>query len=232
MELFYNSNIDKNTKKFILDNEDVKHILRVKRKKIGDIIEFTNGKGFGFECAIEKIEKKKIYFTIRNSVEKKNSNNLHIGICLLKSSTRFEFFLEKATEIGIKEITPILSKNTVKKNINLVRSKNKIISAMKQSLKYSMPKLNNLEFFESFCTNSTEESKFICTCRNIKKIPISKIIKLDGAVKFLIGPEGDFNNEEINHSIKNRFTPVSLGNSRLRGETAAIIVSSAFSTFK
>ena len=95
-----------------------------------------------------------------------------------------------------------------------------------------MPKLNNLEFFESFCTNSTEKSKFICTCRNIKKIPISKIIKLDGAVKFLIGPEGDFNNEEINYSIKNRFTPVSLGNSRLRAETAAIIVSSAFSTFK
>tara|TARA_A100000164_G_scaffold168707_1_gene149779 strand:- start:1075 stop:1773 length:699 start_codon:yes stop_codon:yes gene_type:complete len=232
MELFYNSNIDENTKKFILDNEDVKHILRVKRKKIGDIIEFTNGKGFGFECAIEKIEKKKIYFKTRNSLEKKNSNNLHIGICLLKSSTRFEFFLEKATEIGIKEITPIMSKNTVKKNINLVRSKNKIISAMKQSLKYSMPKLNNLEFFESFCNNSTEKSKFICTCHDIKKIPISKMLKIEGAVKVLIGPEGDFNNEEINHSIRNSFSPVSLGNSRLRAETAAIIVSSAFSTFK
>ena len=232
MELFYNSKIDHNTKKFILDNEDVKHIYRVKRKKIGDIIEFTNGKGFGFESAIEKIEKKKIYFTIKNVTEKKNSSNLHIGICLLKSSTRFEFFLEKATEIGIKEITPVISKNTVKKNINLVRSKNKIISAMKQSLKYSMPKLNNLEFFESFCNNSTQESKFICTCHNIKKIPISKMIKLEGAVKVLIGPEGDFNNEEINHSIKNSFSPVSLGNSRLRSETAAIIISSAFSTFK
>ncbi|OUW77825.1 MAG: hypothetical protein CBD72_00125 [Flavobacteriaceae bacterium TMED212] len=232
MELFYNSKIDQNTQKFILDNEDVKHILRVKRKKIGDILEFTNGKGFGFECAIEKIKKKKIYFTTKNIFEKKNSNNLHIGMCLLKSSTRFEFFLEKATEIGIKEITPIISKNTVKKNINMVRSKNKIISAMKQSLKYSMPKLNNLEFFESFCNNSSEVSKFICTCHNINKIPISKMIKLEGAVKVLIGPEGDFNNEEINHSIINSFSPVSLGNCRLRSETAAIIISSAFSTFK
>ncbi len=232
MELFYNSKINQNTQKFILDNEDVKHILRVKRKKIGDILEFTNGKGFGFECAIEKIKKKKIYFTTKNIFEKKNSNNLHIGMCLLKSSTRFEFFLEKATEIGIKEITPIISKNTVKKNINMVRSKNKIISAMKQSLKYSMPKLNNLEFFESFCNNSSEVSKFICTCHNINKIPISKMIKLEGAVKVLIGPEGDFNNEEINHSIINSFSPVSLGNCRLRSETAAIIISSAFSTFK
>tara|TARA_A100000164_G_scaffold212456_1_gene188295 strand:+ start:22 stop:720 length:699 start_codon:yes stop_codon:yes gene_type:complete len=232
MELFYNSKIDQNTQKFILDNEDVKHILRVKRKKIGDILEFTNGKGFGFECAIEKIKKKKIYFTTKNIFEKKNSNNLHIGMCLLKSSTRFEFFLEKATEIGIKEITPIISKNTVKKNINMVRSKNKIISAMKQSLKYSMPKLNNLEFFESFCNNSSEVSKFICTCHNINKIPISKMIKLEGAVKVLIGPEGDFNNEEINHSIINSFSPLSLGNCRLRSETAAIIISSAFSTFK
>ena len=232
MELFYNSKIDQNTKKFILDNEDVKHILRVKRKKIGDIVEFTNGKGFGFQSEIEKIKKKKIYFDVKNIVEKKYSNNLHIGMCLLKSSTRFEFFLEKATEIGIKEITPIISKNTVKKNLNVVRSKNKIISAMKQSLKYSMPKLNNLEFFESFCNNSSEVSKFICTCHDINKIPISKITKNEGVVKVLVGPEGDFDNEEINHSIKKSFSPISLGNSRLRAETAAIVVSSAFSTFK
>ena len=232
MELFYNSKIDQNTQKFILDNEDVKHILRVKRKKTGDILEFTNGKGFGFECAIEKIKKKKIYFTTKNIFEKKNSNNLHIGMCLLKSSTRFEFFLEKATEIGIKEITPIISKNTVKKNLNMVRSKNKIISAMKQSLKYSMPKLNNLEFFESFCNNSSEVSKFICTCHDINKIPVSKITKPEGVVKVLVGPEGDFDNEEINHSIKKNFSPISLGNGRLRAETAAIVVSSAFSTFK
>ena len=98
-----------------------------------------------------------------------NSNNLHIGISLLKSPTRFEFFLEKATEIGIKEITPIVSKNTLKKGINMLRSTNKIISAMKQSIKYYMPKLNELELFETFCNNSDEKYKFISTCQDIKK---------------------------------------------------------------
>ena len=232
MELFYNPKIDQNTQKFILDNEDVKHILRVKRKKIGDVVEFTNGKGFGFECAIEKIKKNKIYFTSRNIFEKKNSNNLHIGMCLLKSSTRCEFFLKKATEIGIKEITPIISKNTLKKGINMLRSTNKIISAMKQSVKYYMPKLNKLELFETFCNNSDEKYKFISTCQDIKKIPVSKLTKIQESTVVLIGPEGDFIKDEIDYAIKNDFEPLSLGNNRLRSETAAIVVSSAFSTFK
>ena len=232
MELFYNSKIDQNTKKFILDNEDVKHILRVKRKKIGDIVEFTNGKGFGFQSEIEKIKKKEIYFGIKNIFEKKYSYNLHIGMCLLKSSTRFEFFLEKATEIGIKEITPIISKNTLKKGINMLRSTNKIVSAMKQSLKYYMPKLNKLELFETFCNNSDEKYKFISTCQEIKKIPVSKLTKIQESTVVLIGPEGDFNKDEVDYAIKNDFEPLSLGNNRLRSETAAIVVSSAFSTFK
>ena len=135
MELFYNSKIDKNTTNFTISDEDLKHITRVMRKRKGDIIKFTNGKGYEFESQIERIEKKRIYFEIKKLFKTVNSNNLHIGISLLKSSTRFEFFLEKATEIGIKEITPIISKNTLKKGINMLRSKNKIISAMKQSVK-------------------------------------------------------------------------------------------------
>ena len=232
MELFYNSKIDKNTTNFTISDEDLKHITRVMRKRKGDLIKFTNGKGYGFESQIERIEKKKIHFEIKKLFKTDNSNNLHIGISLLKSSTRFEFFLEKATEIGIKEITPIISKNTLKKGINMLRSTNKIISAMKQSIKYYMPKLNELELFETFCNNSYEKYKFISTCQDIKKIPVSKLTKTQESTVVLIGPEGDFNKDEIDYAIKNDFEPLSLGKSRLRSETAAIVVSSAFSTFK
>ena len=232
MELFYNSKIDKNTTNFTISDEDLKHITRVMRKRKGDIIKFTNGKGYGFESQIERIEKKKIHFEIKKLFKTANSNNLHIGICLLKSPTRFEFFLEKATEIGIKEITPIISKNTLKKGINMLRSTNKIISAMKQSVKYYMPKLNKLELFETFCNNSDEKYKFISTCQDIKKISVSKLAKIQESTVVLIGPEGDFNKDEVDYAIKNDFEPLSLGNNRLRSETAAIVVSSAFSTFK
>ncbi len=232
MELFYNSKIDKNTTNFTISDEDLKHIIRVMRKRKGDLIKFTNGKGYGFESQIERIEKRRIYFEIKKLFKTANSNNLHIGISLLKSSTRFEFFLEKATEIGIKEITPIISKNTLKKGINMLRSTNKIISAMKQSVKYYMPKLNKLELFETFCNNSDEKYKFISTCQDIKKISVSKLTKIQESTVVLIGPEGDFNKDEIDYAIKNDFEPLSLGNNRLRTETAAIVVSSAFSTFK
>ena len=232
MELFYNSKIDKNTTNFTISDEDFKHITRVMRKRKGDLIKFTNGKGYGFESQIERIEKKRIYFEVKKLFKTANSNNLHIGISLLKSSTRFEFFLEKATEIGIKEITPIISKNTLKKGINMLRSTNKIISAMKQSVKYYMPKLNKLELFETFCNNSDEKYKFISTCQDIKKIPVSKLTKIQESTVVLIGPEGDFNKDEVDYAIKNDFEPLSLGNNRLRSETAAIVVSSAFSTFK
>ena len=232
MELFYNSKIDKNTTNFTISDEDFKHITRVMRKRKGDLIKFTNGKGYGFESQIERIEKKKIHFEIKKLFKTAHSNNLHIGICLLKSPTRFEFFLEKATEIGIKEITPLVSKNTLKKGINILRSKNKIISAMKQSLKYYMPKLNELELFETFCNNSDEKYKFISTCQDIKKIPVSNLTKIQESTVVLIGPEGDFNKDEVDYAVKNDFEPLSLGNNRLRSETAAIVVSSAFSTFK
>ena len=232
MELFYNSKIDENTTNFAISDEDLKHITRVMRKRKGDIIKFTNGKGYGFESQIERIEKKKIHFEIKKLFKMANSNNLHIGISLLKSPTRFEFFLEKATEIGIKEITPIVSKNTLKKGINMLRSKNKIISAMKQSIKYYMPKLNELELFETFCNNSDEKYKFISTCQDIKKISVSNLTKIQESTVVLIGPEGDFNKDEVDYAVKNDFEPLSLGNNRLRSETAAIVVSSAFSTFK
>ena len=232
MELFYNSKIDKNTTNFTISDEDFKHITRVMRKRKGDLIKFTNGKGYGFESQIERIEKKKIHFEIKKLFKTAHSNNLHIGICLLKSPTRFEFFLEKATEIGIKEITPIISKNTLKKGMNMLRSTNKIISAMKQSVKYYMPKLNKLELFETFCNNSDEKYKFISTCQDIKKIPVSNLTKIQESTVVLIGPEGDFNKDEVDYAVKNDFEPLSLGNNRLRSETAAIVVSSAFSTFK
>ena len=232
MELFYNSKIDKNTTNFTISDEDFKHITRVMRKRKGDLIKFTNGKGYGFESQIERIEKKKIHFEIKKLFKTANSNNLHIGISLLKSPTRFEFFLEKATEIGIKEITPIVSKNTLKKGVNMLRSTNKIISAMKQSIKYYMPKLNELELFETFCNNSDEKYKFISTCQDIKKIPVSNLTKIQESTVVLIGPEGDFNKDEVDYAVKNDFEPLSLGNNRLRSETAAIVVSSAFSSFK
>jgi len=167
------------------------------------------------------------------SFEKVLSNkNLHVAISILKSPARFEIFLEKAVEIGVSEITPIICKRTLRKRVKIERCNKIIISALKQSFKYHLPKFNSPIAFKDFIKSSTEKNKLIATCEELKKESLGKSFKQSETNVILIGPEGDFTKEELKEAKINKFKFVSLGNSRLRAETAGIMSCAIFSTIK
>ena len=220
MQLFFSDTLEE---KITLTNEEKKHITRVLRKKIGDNIFFTNGKGLLYTGEITAIEKNtpKIEIIKKEKKEKIHNYYLHIAIAPTKNTNRFEWFLEKATEVGIDEITPILCERSERKKINQERCNRILISSMKQSLKYYLPKLNNPIVFNDFIKQKLDGDKFIAHCLNKDKIKLDKSINKKSNI--LIGPEGDFSEKEITLAIKNNFQSLSLGNSRLRTETAGVI---------
>jgi 16S rRNA (uracil1498-N3)-methyltransferase len=138
MELFYNKDINKKTAEFQLDGIENNHIIKVLRKKEGDIITFTNGKNLKFKVKIIKLSKKSSFFKILSSEIIESNKHLHVAISILKSTSRFEIFLEKAVEIGISEITPIICERTLKKNVKIDRCNKIIISAIKHPLKHKV----------------------------------------------------------------------------------------------
>ena len=220
MQLFYLENPSDEIK---LCTEESKHIIRVLRKKQGDIINFTDGKGGFFTYEIVIADSKKLILKIVNSEKKAKKHNyqLHIAIAPTKNIDRFEWFLEKATEIGIDEITPIICEHSERKVIKTDRGKRILISAMKQSLKYYLPQLNEATNFKNFVKKNSNKAKYIAHCEeNYNKLMLDR--KSENTL-ILIGPEGDFSSEEIKFAKQNQFKAVSLGSSRLRTETAGII---------
>ena len=225
MELFYSNTINKDV--ITLDYIESNHCLKVLRKSIGDSVNIVDGKGTLFkgkiissnkECQV-KIEK------IFNDYGKKDYY-IHIGISPLKNNHRIEWFIEKSVEIGIDEISFIDCSRTIRKKINIDRLNKTAISAMKQTLKAKIPKINSILEITDFIKNNMNDNKFICHLEE----DISKTIfdyknnfKLNGSSCILIGPEGDFTPDEINFSNKNNFSFLSLGESRLRTETAGVI---------
>ena len=232
MELFYNKNISIKTTQFHLDGIENKHINKVLRKKQGDLIIFTNGKNLKFKVKIIKLSKKSSLFKVLSFEKFLSNKNLHIAISILKSPARFEIFLEKAVEIGVSEITPIICKRTLRKRVKIERCNKIIISALKQSFKYHLPKFNSPIAFKDFIKSSTEKNKLIATCEELKKESLGKSFKQSETNVILIGPEGDFTKEELKEAKINKFKFVSLGNSRLRAETAGIMSCAIFSTIK
>ena len=157
--------------------------------------------------------------------EGESEGKLHIAIAPTKSSDRFEFFLEKATEIGISEITPILTKNSERKKLNIVRCQKIVESAMKQSQRLFLPKLNDLTPLSAFLQQSNSSHlKLIAHCEEDDKTELKDLVLKGKDVCILIGPEGDFNPNEIEDALAIDFKPVSLGEKRLRTETAGIYV--------
>tara|TARA_B100001029_G_scaffold110373_1_gene91071 strand:+ start:3991 stop:4689 length:699 start_codon:yes stop_codon:yes gene_type:complete len=232
MELFYNKNISIKTTQFHLDGIENKHINKVLRKKQGDLIIFTNGKNLKFKVKIIKLSKKSSLFKVLSFEKVLSNKNLHVAISILKSPARFEIFLEKAVEIGVSEITPIICKRTLRKRVKIERCNKIIISALKQSFKYHLPKFNSPIAFKDFIKSSTEKNKLIATCEELKKESLGKSFKQSETNVILIGPEGDFTKEELKEAKINKFKFVSLGNSRLRAETAGIMSCAIFSTIK
>ncbi|OYX83674.1 MAG: 16S rRNA (uracil(1498)-N(3))-methyltransferase [Flavobacteriales bacterium 32-34-25] len=224
MQLFYNPNIDEQTENFFFDKEESKHIIKVLRKRDGDILFVTNGLGFLFECEITLASDNKCTVKI-NSFEKKATPkfNLHLAVAPTKMNDRYEWFLEKATEIGIQEITPIICDRSERKVINKERFDKIILSALKQSNEVYLPKLNEAVTFKEFVNQKNNGTLLIAHCEETDKKTLKSVLKANEDITLLIGPEGDFSVKEIALALENNFIPVSLGNTRLRTETAAIV---------
>tara|TARA_B100000886_G_scaffold65935_1_gene41339 strand:- start:15 stop:713 length:699 start_codon:yes stop_codon:yes gene_type:complete len=232
MELFYNDQIDNQTKVFKLKGKEHIHIKKVLRKKEGQKVKFTNGNSYCFSAKIISILEKESNFEIISKTKFKTPPFLHLGMSLLKSQTRFEIFLEKAVEIGISEITPLICERSQKKNMNIKRSVNILISALKQSNKYFLPKLNEPQNFKNFIKKNKEENKLIATCEDYQKKDIIKSYNSKKNNLIMIGPEGDFSKSELEKAKLAGFKFVSFGETRLRAETAGIMACAIFSMIK
>ena len=224
MQLFFNPTLDNSFKQFFFSPEESKHIAKVLRKKEGDILHITNGKGYLFEAEILIANPRKCKAQIvseKKSIPKRYS--LHLAVAPTKMNDRYEWFLEKATEIGVDEITPIICDRSERKVIKKERMERVLQSAMKQSLQTTLPKLNPAISYKEFMAQQMEGLKFIAHCDEGEKMELKRRAAADKDVTILIGPEGDFTPDEIRLSKENGFVPVSLGINRLRTETAAIV---------
>jgi 16S rRNA (uracil1498-N3)-methyltransferase len=224
MQLFYNPTIDETTENFSFDKEESKHIIKVLRKKDTDILHVTNGLGLLFETEITLASDNKC--TVKILAVKKaapSKFHLHLAVAPTKMNDRYEWFLEKATEIGIHEITPIICDRSERKVVNKERFEKIILTAMKQSNVLFLPKLNEATTFKEFIKRKNEGIQLIAHCEETDKKSLKSVLKPNENVTLLIGPEGDFSEKEIALALENKFVPVSLGNTRLRTETAAIV---------
>jgi 16S rRNA (uracil1498-N3)-methyltransferase len=223
MHLFYVSDISDT--EIILDETESKHAVRVLRLQNGNQVEIIDGAGGFYKAQITDANPKKCRLIIVESQKEfgKKDFHLHIAIAPTKNIDRFEWFLEKATEIGIDEITPLLTSHSERKVVNPERLEKILVSAMKQSLKAYLPVLNNLTTFKELVINNKTENKYIAYCDEIQKTHLKDLVAKENNTLILIGPEGDFSPEEVKLAIENGFKVVSLGESRLRTETAGIV---------
>ena len=224
MQLFYNPTISDASDFFSFDKEESKHIIKVLRKKDTDILFVTNGLGFLFETEITLASDTKCtvkIISVQQPIPPKYY--LHLAVAPTKMNDRYEWFLEKATELGISEITPIICDHSERKQIKTDRFDKIIQSAMKQSNQFYLPKLNEPVAFKDFMKIKNNGLQLIAHCEETNKKSLKDVIKLNENATILIGPEGDFSEKEIQLAIENNYIPVSLGNTRLRTETAAIV---------
>ena len=210
MDLFY-SKFNATNKLITINEIDSKHITRSFRKNIGDLIRITNGEGLLCETEIVEKGKNIKVKVISRIIHEPDKLSIHVAISPLKNISRFEWFVEKATELGISQITPVISRYSEKKKINKDRLERIITSST----------------FSSFILNNDEE-KIMANLRTENKL--KKELFTNNSVCILIGPEGGFSDEEINIAREKKIKEITLGNNRLRSETAAIYLISALKT--
>ncbi|MBV7268233.1 16S rRNA (uracil(1498)-N(3))-methyltransferase [Winogradskyella luteola] len=224
MQLFYNPNITENDTTFNFNKDESRHIVKVLRKTVGDQFYITNGKGWLFKAELTLTDIKHCTVKILSqNLKSKRNYSLHLAVAPTKMNDRYEWFLEKATEIGIEEITPIICDNSERKVVKLERFEKIIQSAMKQSLQCYLPKLNPPVSFKDFVNQDVTYQKFIAHCEDIDKKSLKSQLKANENCTILIGPEGDFSVKEIKMALADNYIPVTLGDTRLRTETAAIV---------
>lgn len=222
MLLFYNPEI---SDVFTLPPEESKHCIRVLRLKAGDTVHLTDGLGNLHTSRIIDDNLKRCSLEVTHTVHEygRRDFKLHMAVAPTKNINRFEWFLEKATEIGVDEITPLICENSERRIVKTDRLNKVIIAAMKQSLKAYLPALNEPVKFSDFVSRQTDNSKYIAYCSENHRDLLKNAHGQKDNVEILIGPEGDFSIKEIELAMDKGYNAVSLGNSRLRTETAAIV---------
>lgn len=222
MNLFYSDQIADNI--ITLSEEESRHCVSVLRQKVGDEIRVTDGVGNMYTTKIIDAHKKhtRVQIIETETIAAERDYTLHIAIAPTKSTDRIEWFIEKSIEIGIDEITFLQTKRSERKKTNMDRADRVSIAAMKQSLKAHKTVINDLVDFSSFIKQNQKGERFIAFCETGEEELLSQR-KLKGKqIILLIGPEGDFTEDEVEIAKNNGYTPVSLGSSRLRTETAGI----------
>jgi 16S rRNA (uracil1498-N3)-methyltransferase len=228
MHIFYPPDISGKT--YTLDETESKHCVRVLRLVKGDEITLVDGRGGFFTAEIADPNPKRCAVNVVRSELNFGLRKfqVHVAIAPTKNIDRIEWFLEKSTEIGIDRVTPLLCQHSERKEIKADRLEKVMISAMKQSLKAYLPKLDELTKFNDFIRQPFSEQKFIGHCEEQKRELLKNVVKPGANYLILIGPEGDFSPEEIEMALKAGFQPVSLGESRLRTETAGVVACHTF----
>ncbi|MFT5819431.1 MAG: 16S rRNA (uracil1498-N3)-methyltransferase [Crocinitomix sp.] len=210
----------------ILSADESNHAVRVLRLQEGNTITLIDGKGQTALGEITEANKKQLHFKITERQQlSARPNQIHIAIAPTKNMDRFSFFIEKVIEIGVDRITPIITANSERKALNSDKVRKNAISALKQSGNLFLPKIDDLINFKDFISDQTNHNqRFIAHCdTDTDKIELKQVLDPKKNIVILIGPEGDFTLEEINLAKQNKFNPVSLGQSRLRTETAGIL---------
>lgn len=222
MALFYVPDI---AERWELSEEEAAHALRVLRLSVGDRLEITDGKGNLYKAVISSVTGKHCYVEAQEVVpQPKNWNgNIHIAIAPTKNMDRIEWFAEKATEIGLDALTFLNCRFSERKVVKTERVERIVVSAMKQSLKYTKPQVDEMVDFKKFIAVERFGAKFIAHCHESERVLLKDVLVPGEEATVLIGPEGDFSPEEVALAVKAGYRPVSLGSSRLRTETAALV---------
>ena len=222
MYLFYTPDIE-NT--HCLSEEESVHCVRVLRYGRGDAILLTDGRGTTYRARITNPHPKHCEFEVIGSEKQEKTHDfyLHIAIAPTKNIERLEWMVEKCTEIGVDEITPLLCHYSERKTLRIDRLEKIILSAAKQSLTPYLPRLNPLTDFHTLINQTVQEQRFIAHCYKEDKRELRDEVQKGKSVCVLIGPEGDFSEEEVAYALAKGFVPVGLGKSRLRTETAGVV---------
>lgn len=221
---FYFASLAKQVDEFVLDENSSRHIVQVLRMKTGESIRLTDGKGLSARATIRESNKKRCVVNVtEKQIQQAPARRVQIALSLLKNASRFEWFLEKASELGIDEIIPLKCARTEKQQFRTDRMRSILESALIQSQQVWMPVLQEPQFLAPFIDQVQADQKFIAHCEPGVKGKLSEILNQHlSSVLILIGPEGDFTEEEIRLAMKGGFISAALGENRLRSETAAV----------
>lgn len=228
MHIFYTPDISGTT--YTLDETESKHCIRVLRLEKGDEITLVDGRGGFYMARIDDPNPKRCTVAVVKSEQNYGERRfqVHIAIAPTKNIERIEWFLEKATEIGIKRVIPLLCRYSERKEIKNERLEKVMVSAMKQSLKAYLPQLDVLTKFKDLINQPFDGQKFIAHCEEQQRDLLKNLLVPNQNYLILIGPEGDFSTDEIEMALNTGFRPVSLGESRLRTETAGVVACHTF----